>query len=98
MDTPTLSTVNGKTFMNFAGGYFTGNELITQPYATIICVARFSSTRDIEMIFEQFSDYDNLAFYRGFDLNSRFRIYNGNDLSSNSLTNDNETYLFGGDC
>jgi Concanavalin A-like lectin/glucanases superfamily len=95
IDTPTLSTVSGKTFVDFAGGYFTGNELITSPYATIMCVARFSSTRDIEAMFQQFSGYDNLLFYRGFDLNSGFRIYNGRDLSSSSLTSNNQTYLFG---
>jgi hypothetical protein len=93
--TPTLSTVSGKTFMNFAGGYFAGNELITSPYATIMCVARFSSTRDISMMFEQYSDGDNLAFYRGFNYNNGFRIYNGSDLSSLSLTDDDQTYLFG---
>jgi hypothetical protein len=94
-DTPTLSTVSGKTFVDFAGGYFTGNELITSPYTTIMCVARFSSTRDIEIMFQQYSDGDNLALYRGFDLDKGYRIYNGENLSSNSLTNDNETYLFG---
>jgi len=95
-DAPTLTTVSGKTFVDFAGGYFTGNELITSPYATIMCVARFSSTRDIEMIFEQEGDNgENLLFYRGFDLDSGYRIYNGTDLSASSLTNDNQTYLFG---
>lgn len=94
-DTPTLSTVSGKTFVDFAGGYFTGNELITSPFATIMCVARFSSTRDISVIFQQFSDVDNLTFYRGFNLDTGFRIYNGSDLSSSSLTNNDQTYLFG---
>ena len=95
--TPTLSAVYANTFVNFADGYFTGNELITSPYVTIMCVARFSATRDIEMMFEQISeDGDNLAFYRGFDAGtSGFRIFNGSDLSSSSLTNDNQTYLFG---
>jgi hypothetical protein len=93
---PALTTVSGKTFVDFAGGYFAGNELITSPYATIMCVARFSSTRDIEMIFEQEGDNgENLAFYRGFDVDSGFRIYNGSDLSSSSLTSNNQTYLFG---
>ena len=95
LDTPTLSTVSGKTFVDFAGGYFTGNELITSPYATIMCVARFSSTRDLEMMFQQYSDADNLAFYRGFNLDSGFRIYNGTDFGSSSLTSNNQTYLFG---
>jgi len=96
LDTPTLSTVSGKTFVDFAGGYFAGNELITSPYATIMCVARFSSTRDIEVIFEQEGDNgENLVLYRGFDLDGGFRIYNGSDLSSSSLTSDNQTYLFG---
>jgi len=96
-DTPTLSTVGGKTFVDFAGGYFTGNELITSSYVTIMCVARYSETSDIAMMFEQVSegDGDNLAFYRGFDLEGGFRIFNGSDLSSSSLTNDNQTYLFG---
>ena len=94
-DTPTLSTVSGKTFVDFAGGYFTGNELVTSPYATIMCVARFSSTRDIEIIFQQFSSGDNIAFYRGFNTDNGFRIYNGSDLNSSSLTNNNQTYLFG---
>ena len=93
--TLTLSAVYANTFVDFAGGYFTGNELITSPYATIMCVARFSSTRDIEIIFQQYSDGDNLALYRGFDIDKGYRIYNGADLSSNSLTNENETYLFG---
>ena len=53
IDTPTLSTVSGKTFMNFAGGYFYGYELLTEQQVTIMCVARFSSLRDIEMIFSQ---------------------------------------------
>jgi hypothetical protein len=94
-DTPTLSTVSGKTFVDFSGGYFTGNELITSPYATIMCVARFSSTRDISVMFQQWEGADNLAFYRGFDLDGGFRIYNGSDLSSSLLTNNNQTYLFG---
>lgn len=94
-DMPTLSTVSGKTFVDFTGGYFTGNELITTPYATIMCVARFSSTRDIQVMFQQYLDGDNLVLYRGFDLNKGYRIYNGENFSSNSLTNDNETYLFG---
>jgi hypothetical protein len=94
-DTPTLSTVIGKTFVDFAGGYFSGSELLTTPYATIMCVARFSSTRDIQVMFQQYSDGDNLTLYRGFDLDMGYRIYNGENLSSNSLTNENETYLFG---
>jgi len=94
-DTPTLTTVSGKTFVDFAGGYFTGNELIASPYATIMCVARFSLTRDIEIMFQQWGGADNLAFYRGFDLDSGYRIYNGENLSSSSLTNNNQTYLFG---
>jgi hypothetical protein len=96
-DAPTLTTVSGKKFMDFAGGYFTGNELITSPYATIMCVARFSSTRDIEMIFAQISGETNsVLLYRGFDLDSGYRIYNGVNLNSSSLTNNNQTYLFGG--
>jgi hypothetical protein len=95
-DTPTLTTIGGKTFVDFAGGYFIGNELITAPFATIMCVARFSATSDIAVMFQQISeDGDNLAFYRGFDLQGGFRIFNGSNLSSSSLTNDNQTYLFG---
>jgi hypothetical protein len=95
--TPSLSTVSGKTFMNFAGGYFYGYELLTSAYATIMCVARFSATRDIEMIFELISGggVASLALYRGFNLGSGYRIYNGENVSSNSLTNNNQTYLFG---
>jgi hypothetical protein len=95
---PSLSTISGKTFVDFAGGYFTGNELITSPYVTIMCVARFSATRDIEMMFEQISedDGDNLAFYRGInDGEGYFRIFNGTDLTSLSETSVNQTYLFG---
>ena len=97
-DTPSLSTVSGKTFMNFAGGYFSGSELLTSPYATIMCVARFSSLRDIEMIFSQIAGDGslNMLLYRGFNLDSGYRIYNGENLSSDSLTNNNQTYLFGG--
>jgi len=97
-DTPTLSTVSGKTFVDFAGGYFSGNELITAPFVTIMCVARYSAISDIAMMFEQISegDGDNLAFYRGFNEGtSGFRIFNGSDLTSSSLTNDDQTYLFG---
>ena len=56
-----------------------------------------SATSDIAMMFEQISegDGDNLAFYRGFNTTTGFRIYNGADLSSSSLTDDNKTYLFG---
>ena len=98
IDTPTLSTVIGKTFMNFAGGYFYGYELLTEQQVTIMCVARFSSLRDIEMIFSQIAGDDslNMLLYRGFDLDSGYRIYNGLNLSSDSLTNNNQTYLFGG--
>lgn len=94
-DAPTLSTVDGKTFIDFAGGYFTGNELITAPYVTIMCVARYSDYQEIGMMFEQFSEGDNLAFYRGYSAINNFRIYNGVDLNSSSNTNSNETYLFG---
>jgi len=97
VDAPTLSTISGKTFMDFAGGYFTGNELITSPYATIMCVARFSAQLDVSVMFEQFSnDFGgNMSIYWGFDLNNGFRLYNGQDLNSSSLTNNNQTYLFG---
>ena len=96
--TPSLSTVSGKTFMNFAGGYFSGNELLTDQEVTIMCVARFSSLRDIEMIFSQIAGDDslNMLLYRGFSTTSGYRIYNGENLSSDSLTNNNQTYLFGG--
>ena len=94
-DTPTLSTVDGKTFIDFAGGYFTGNELITAPYVTIMCVARHSDYQEIGVMFQQFSEADNLAFYRGYSNINNFRIYNGVDLDSSSETNSNETYLFG---
>ena len=93
--TPSTSTVDGKAFVDFSGGYFTGNELITSPYVTIMCVARYSDAQDIAMMFEQFSDADNLAFYRGYSGNDNFRIYNGVDLDSSSSTNVDETYLFG---
>jgi hypothetical protein len=99
IDTPTLSTVSGKTFVDFAGGYFTGNELITSPYATIMCVARFSEQLDVSKMFTQFSgvsgDLDNMSFYWGIDLDNRFGVYNGFVLNSSSLTNNNQTYLFG---
>jgi hypothetical protein len=93
--TPTLSTVSSKTFMNFAGGYFTGSQVLSASQATIMCVARFSSTRDIEIIFQQFSSELNVALYRGFNLGSGFRIYNGQNVNSSLLTNNNQTYLFG---
>jgi len=96
VDTPTLSTISGKTFINFADGYFTGNELITSPYATMMCVARFSEQLDVSKMFTQFSgDQDNMSFYWGFDLDNGFRVYNGVNLDSSSLTNNNQTYLFG---
>jgi hypothetical protein len=93
--TPTLSTVNGQTFMNFAGGYFTGSQVLSASQATIMCVARFSSTRDVEIIFQQLSSEPNIAFYRGFNLSGKFRFYNGQDASSSLSTSDNQTYLFG---
>jgi len=96
-DAPALTTVSGKTFVDFAGGYFTGNEVITSPYATIMCVARFSAQLDVSIMFEQFSnDFGgNMSIYWGFNLNNGFRLYNGQDLNSSSLTNNNQTYLFG---
>jgi hypothetical protein len=93
--TPTLSTVNGQTFMNFAGGYFTGSQVLSASQATIMCVARFSSTRDVEIIFQQLSSEPNVAFYRGFNLGSKFRLYNGQDANSSLSTSNNQTYLFG---
>jgi hypothetical protein len=94
-DTPSLSTVSGKTFVDFAGGYFSGNELITSPYVTIMFVARFSDYQEIGVIFQQYSDADNLAFYIGFSSGTACRIYNGDNLSSLTETNNNQTYLFG---
>jgi len=99
LGTPSLSTINGKTFMNFAGGYFAGNELITSPYVTIMCVARYTGATTIGMMFEQFggNEYDNLAFYRGFNggASFEFRMFNGEDLTSDGAAANNQTYLFG---
>jgi hypothetical protein len=94
--TPTLSTVSSNTFMNFAGGYFTGSQLLTQPQATIMCVARFSSLRDVEMIFQQTTGSgDGFLMYRGFNLGNGFRFFNGLNVGSSLSTNNNQTYLFG---
>ena len=101
--TPSLSTISGKTFMNFAGGFFVGDALLTQPLeeaqATIMCVARFTNPTDIGMMFQQYgeNEYDNLAFYRGFNSGEsfEFRIFNGADLTSDSAVANNQTYLFG---
>ena len=97
-DGPTLTTISGKTFVDFSGGYFSGSELLTTPYATMMCVARFSAQLDVSIMFEQFSDglnVDNMAFYWGFNLDNGFRVYNGVNVNSSSLTNLDETYLFG---
>lgn len=97
-DTPTLTTISGKTFVDFAGGYLSGNEVLSQPYATIMAVANFTSLREVEAIFEQV-DLEggyNMVFYRGhFGANSIFAIYNGASFGSIATTNNNQTYLFG---
>jgi hypothetical protein len=61
-----------------------------------MCVARFSAQLDVSTMFGQFSaGYDNMYFYWGFNVGNGFRVYNGADVSSSSLTNLNETYLYG---
>jgi len=97
-DAPTLTTIGGKTFVNFAGGFFTGDELLTQPYATIMVVANFTAARQVEVIFQQHNenDGDNLALYRGHaGADEEFAIYNGASFGSIATTSNNQTYLFG---
>lgn len=99
-DTPTLTTIDGKTFIDFAGGYFSGNQFLTYPSVTIICVANFTSEREVECIFQQFDAGvglgDNVTFYRGhLGGNGVFAIYNGASFGSVATTDNNQTYLFG---
>ena len=97
-DTPTLTTISGKTFVDFSEGFFTGDEILTQPYATIMVVANFTAARQVEVIFQQFNGdgEDNVALYRGhLGADNIFAIFNGASFGSVATTDDDVTYLFG---
>jgi len=96
-DTPTLTTIGGKTFVDFAGGFFTGDEILTQEYGTIMVVANFTTGREVAVIFQQFiDDGDAVALYRGHNGGTlNFAFYSGVGLGSLAETSNNQTYLYG---
>ena len=99
-DTPTLTTIGGKTFLDFTGGYFTGAELLTQPQATIMVVVNFAFGAGVAVMFSQsISGEDNIAFYTGDGSGDQlFAFYNGAGIASNAISSFNQTYLYGVTC
>lgn len=92
------SDINGMPVISFDGvdDRLIGPNVISSTPCTIIIVAKFSSSEEIGVIFEQYDTYDNIALYRGFNggTSRNFRLYNGADLTSSATTNDNQAYIF----
>ena len=80
------NALNGKPAIEFNGAdaRITGSEPTTSLPVTVIIVAKHLADTEIGMMYEQFADGDNMAFYR-WTSGGQLRIYNGIDLTGETI-------------
>jgi hypothetical protein len=99
---PEFSAVglNGRPTIIFSEGAesaLTGAQVLGSVPCTIVCVVEFYSDQEIGVFFQQFAEADYVAAYRGFTNGFNFkqyRIYNGENLSSDNIMELNVAYQF----
>lgn len=95
------NTQNGRKVATFDGAddSLNGPNIVSSLPATVLQVVFFPSFKTVGMTFEQLTAANvvHLALYRGFGLNdTRFRLFNGVDLTSVSTIPDSTWVVYGG--